>query len=57
MVHFRSDAREILQRWGIAWHYQSPFGTLIAQNDKDIWTIHARQNPEVATDESTPAPF
>jgi 2-polyprenyl-6-methoxyphenol hydroxylase-like FAD-dependent oxidoreductase len=55
MVHFRSDAREILQRWGIAWHYQSPFGTLIAQNDKDIWTIHARQNPEVATDEIDPS--
>ena len=55
MVHFRSDAREILQRWGIAWHYQSPFGTLIAQNDKDIWTLHARQNPAVATDEVDPA--
>jgi 2-polyprenyl-6-methoxyphenol hydroxylase-like FAD-dependent oxidoreductase len=42
MVHFRSAARHILQRWGIAWHYQSPFGTLIAQNDNDIWTLHAR---------------
>lgn len=48
MVHFRSTAREILQRWGIAWHYQSPFGTLIAQNDRDIWTLHARQNPDAA---------
>jgi 2-polyprenyl-6-methoxyphenol hydroxylase-like FAD-dependent oxidoreductase len=54
MVHFRSDAREILQPWGIAWHYQSPFGTLIAQNDKDIWTIHARQDPAVATGEVDP---
>jgi 2-polyprenyl-6-methoxyphenol hydroxylase-like FAD-dependent oxidoreductase len=42
MVHFRSTAHHILQRWGIAWHYQSPFGTMIAQNDRDIWTIHAR---------------
>lgn len=42
MVHFRSTARDILQRWGITWHYQSPLGTLIAQNDKDIWTLHAR---------------
>jgi 2-polyprenyl-6-methoxyphenol hydroxylase-like FAD-dependent oxidoreductase len=42
MVHFRSTALNVLQRWGIAWHYQSPFGTMIAQNDRDIWTIHAR---------------
>ena len=35
MVHFRSSARNVLQRWGIAWHYQSPRGTLIAQDDVD----------------------
>ena len=23
MTHFRSDARDVLQRWGVAWHYQS----------------------------------
>jgi 2-polyprenyl-6-methoxyphenol hydroxylase-like FAD-dependent oxidoreductase len=50
MTHFRSDARQLLQRWGIAWHYQSINGTLIAQNDKDIWTLHSRfpagQSPE-----------
>jgi 2-polyprenyl-6-methoxyphenol hydroxylase-like FAD-dependent oxidoreductase len=27
MVHFRTDARHLLQRWGIAWHYQSGSGT------------------------------
>jgi 2-polyprenyl-6-methoxyphenol hydroxylase-like FAD-dependent oxidoreductase len=42
MVHFASDCRSILQRWGIAWHYQSSRGTLIAQNDRDIWTLQAR---------------
>lgn len=42
MTHFRSDARQLLQRWGIAWHYQSIHGTLIAQNDRDIWTLHSR---------------
>jgi 2-polyprenyl-6-methoxyphenol hydroxylase-like FAD-dependent oxidoreductase len=50
MTHFRSDAQQLLQRWGIAWHYQSINGTLIAQNDKDIWTLHSRfpagQSPE-----------
>ncbi|QHE91539.1 FAD-monooxygenase [Pandoraea fibrosis] len=42
MTHFRSDARHLLQRWGVAWHYQSPRGTLIAQNDRDVWTLHTR---------------
>jgi 2-polyprenyl-6-methoxyphenol hydroxylase-like FAD-dependent oxidoreductase len=31
-----------LQRFGVAWHYQSAAGTLIAQNDSDIWTLHTR---------------
>ena len=42
MTHFRSARLDLLQRWGIAWHYQSVHGTLIAQNDKDIWTLHSR---------------
>ncbi len=41
MVHFRSKAKELLQRFGTAWHYQSPVGgTLIAQDDEEIWTLH-----------------
>src|SRR5436190_10250055 len=31
MIHFRSDARDILQAFGIVWHYQTARGTLIAQ--------------------------
>ena len=42
MTHFRSNARDLLQRWGVTWHYQSATGTLIAQNDKDIWTLQSR---------------
>ena len=42
MVHFRSPRQDLLMRWGRAWHYQSPLGTLIAQNDSDVWTLHAR---------------
>jgi 2-polyprenyl-6-methoxyphenol hydroxylase-like FAD-dependent oxidoreductase len=42
MTHFRSRAREVLMPWGIAWHYQSLQGTLIAQNDRDIWTLQTR---------------
>ena len=42
MTHFRSGAVNVLQRWGVTWHYQSPAGTLIAQNDRDTWTLHTR---------------
>ena len=51
MTHFRSNATSLLQRWGVAWHYQSPRGTLIAQNDRDIWTLHTRW-PEGVKQES-----
>jgi 2-polyprenyl-6-methoxyphenol hydroxylase-like FAD-dependent oxidoreductase len=42
LTHFRSDARDLLQRWGISWHYQSNLGTLVAQDDVDTWTLHSR---------------
>jgi 2-polyprenyl-6-methoxyphenol hydroxylase-like FAD-dependent oxidoreductase len=48
LTHFHSTAVDVLQRWGIAWHYQSPAGTLIAQNDKDIWTLQTRWPQELA---------
>jgi len=55
MVHFRSDARDILERWGRAWHHQSNRGTLISQNGHDIWTLHARFPDGVAPDEVNPS--
>ena len=42
MIHFRSGARELLQAFGVAWHYQTDKGTLIAQDDKDTWTLQTR---------------
>jgi hypothetical protein len=33
---------DVLQRFGVAWHYQSAAGTLIAQNDRDLWTLQTR---------------
>jgi 2-polyprenyl-6-methoxyphenol hydroxylase-like FAD-dependent oxidoreductase len=47
MIHFRSTATEILQRFGIAWHYQNGAGALVAQNDVDTWTLHTFWPPEV----------
>jgi 2-polyprenyl-6-methoxyphenol hydroxylase-like FAD-dependent oxidoreductase len=56
MTHFRTDdaaARHLLQRWGLTWHYQSIYGTLIAQNDVDTWTLHSRY-PHNASDGASP---
>ena len=47
LTHFRSTETDLLQRWGIAWHYQSAAGTLIAQNDKDVWTLQTRWPQDV----------
>lgn len=55
MVHFRSEERELLQRFGIAWHYQSPLGsTLIAQDDREIWTLHCLLPEHVAAEAVVP---
>ena len=54
MVHFRSDARDVLQPWGVAWHYQTSQVTMIAQNDRDIWTAHTFLPPDVRLDEIDP---
>jgi 2-polyprenyl-6-methoxyphenol hydroxylase-like FAD-dependent oxidoreductase len=54
MVHFRSDARELLQRFGVAWHYQSHLGTLIAQDDREIWTLQTRPDPGMAVERIDP---
>ena len=41
MVHFRTPSKDLMQRHGQAWHYQSPVGgTLIAQDDEEIYTLH-----------------
>ncbi len=45
MVHFRSSARELLAQFGIAWHLQTAAGTLVAQDDKDTWTLHVPMPP------------
>jgi 2-polyprenyl-6-methoxyphenol hydroxylase-like FAD-dependent oxidoreductase len=48
MTHFRSEARDVLAPWGVAWHYQAARGTLIAQNDRDVWTLQTRWPNDVA---------
>jgi 2-polyprenyl-6-methoxyphenol hydroxylase-like FAD-dependent oxidoreductase len=54
MVHFRTDDRELLQRWGPVYHLQNGGGTIIAQNDHDIFTLQAWLLPGMNPDEMTP---
>lgn len=46
MTHIRSED-PALHRFAQAWHYQSPLGTLIAQDDDAIWTLQSRFPPGV----------
>lgn len=54
MVHFRTDDRELLQRWGPIYHLQNGAGTIIAQNDHDTYTLQAWLLPGMNPDEMTP---
>jgi 2-polyprenyl-6-methoxyphenol hydroxylase-like FAD-dependent oxidoreductase len=50
MVHFKSTAVDVLGKWGIAYHLQTGMGSLIAQDDRETWTLHSVLAP--GTDES-----
>jgi 2-polyprenyl-6-methoxyphenol hydroxylase-like FAD-dependent oxidoreductase len=39
-IHFRSARRDLLQPDGHWWHWQTPRGSLVAQDDWDTWTLH-----------------
>lgn len=55
MVHFRSDDKTLFQRHGPTWHYQNGTGTIIAQNDDDIYTLQAWLLPGSDLRERPPA--
>jgi 2-polyprenyl-6-methoxyphenol hydroxylase-like FAD-dependent oxidoreductase len=55
ITHFRSKETHLLQRWGAAWHYQSDKGTLVAQNDRDTWTLLSRFPDGLTFDEVDPS--
>lgn len=54
MVHFRTPDRALMRRWGVTWHYQNGFGTVISQNDNDIYTLQAWLIPELGLEKKTP---
>jgi 2-polyprenyl-6-methoxyphenol hydroxylase-like FAD-dependent oxidoreductase len=53
MVHFRTDDRALLQRWGPIYHLQNGAGTIIAQNDHDTFTLQAWLAPDADTSRMT----
>jgi 2-polyprenyl-6-methoxyphenol hydroxylase-like FAD-dependent oxidoreductase len=55
MTHFRSDEKDLLLRWGPAWHYQSSNGTVISQNDRDVFTLHTRLATGQSRESTTPS--
>jgi len=58
LVHFTSPNRKLFERFGTAWHTQSPEGwTLISQNDRDTWTLHSLLGAGTDTDAIDPKQF
>lgn len=55
ITHFTSTDTALLQRWGPAWHYQSSLGTLVAQNDRDTWTLLSRLPDDVDSSKVDPS--
>jgi 2-polyprenyl-6-methoxyphenol hydroxylase-like FAD-dependent oxidoreductase len=58
LIHFTSPDRDLFERFGTAWHTQSPQGwTLISQNDRDTWTLHALLGAGTDADAIDPKQF
>src|ERR1700758_1252572 len=58
LIHFTSPDRELFERFGTAWHTQSPQGwTLISQNDRDTWTLHTLLGAGTDADAIEPKQF
>lgn len=58
LIHFTSPNRELFERFGTAWHTQSPEGwTLISQNDRDTWTLHTPLGVGIDADAIDPKQF
>lgn len=55
MVHFRTRDPSVFKPWGATWHFQNGLGTVIAQNDDDIYTLQAWLIPELSLENKTPA--
>ncbi|MGV9818929.1 FAD-dependent monooxygenase [Nocardia xishanensis] len=58
LVHFTTTDPEVLTRFGLVWHLQSPEGwTVISQNDTDTFTLHAPLGMGADADRIDPREF
>jgi len=58
MIHFRSGDLGFFERFGTAWHLQSPIsGTVISQNDLDTWTLHGPMPKGIEESEIDPRAY
>jgi 2-polyprenyl-6-methoxyphenol hydroxylase-like FAD-dependent oxidoreductase len=55
MVHFRTSDASVFKPWGNTWHFQNGLGTVIAQNDDDIYTLQAWLIPELELEKKSPS--
>jgi 2-polyprenyl-6-methoxyphenol hydroxylase-like FAD-dependent oxidoreductase len=46
LVHFRSTAYDVLHKFGQGWHYQCGWGQVVAQDDRQEWTLHCLVPPD-----------
>lgn len=46
LVHFRSTAYDVLHKFGQGWHYQTGWGQIVAQDDREEWTLHCLVPPD-----------
>ena len=54
LVHFRSRDYELLHQFGQGWHYQCGWGQVVAQDDKEQWTLHSLVPPDAGFDSIDP---
>ena len=58
MIHWESSDLDVFERYGIAWHLQSPLRwSIISQNDRDTWTIHVPVPLYPEVEQSDPKEF
>ncbi|QUT07211.1 FAD-dependent monooxygenase [Sphingobium phenoxybenzoativorans] len=54
LVHFRSRDYALLHQFGQGWHYQTAWGQIVAQDDKEEWTLHSLVPPDAGFESIDP---
>jgi 2-polyprenyl-6-methoxyphenol hydroxylase-like FAD-dependent oxidoreductase len=54
LIHFRSKDYELLHQFGQGWHYQTSWGQIVAQDDKQEWTLHSLVPPDAGFESIDP---